>query len=175
MMTPLALEHFADLKALMGDPGVRAVYGEGRDRADRVLGWIEYDAALRARGIPGMHALNTDDGAFVGLCGLLEQTVDGVTALEVAYLLRDRARGNGYATEAARFWRDQAFREFGVQRVTSLIWVENFRSMAVAERNGMHCERRTTFRDMPIHLYAIERAEWEIVRARESARPSASS
>ncbi len=150
------------MKLLMGDPGVRATYGEGRDSDEYVGGWIDHDVALRARGIPGMHALTlTAKDGFLGVCGLLEQTVEGVTEMEIAYLLRDHARGNGYATEAARFWRDRAFATLGLTRVVSIILKQNLPSIAVAERNGMRRERQATFRGSPIYVYAIERPEWE--------------
>ena len=74
----------------------------------------EYAAATRARW-PGYYrehgfglwaTVRKEDGAFLGRCGLLAQTVDGVREVEVAYALGTEFQGRGYATEAARASRD---------------------------------------------------------------------
>jgi len=58
----------------------------------------------------GMNALIAKDtGEYVGQCGLLLQTIDGVEELEIGYSLLPEARGQGYAIEAARKCKAFAF------------------------------------------------------------------
>ncbi len=155
-LAPLDDEHFEGVKALFGDSGVRAIYGEGRDSDEAVADWISWSREQPAKGVPGFWALTTAQDGFVGLCGLLLQTVDGVTDVEVGYLLRDRFRGRGYATEAARFARDYAFRELAAPRVISIILTTNEPSIRVALRNGMRLDRQTIWRDRRVGIYAVE-------------------
>lgn len=159
---PLGGEHAPQIKALFGDPGVRAIYGEGRDADDRVARWIAWSQAQRAQGAVGFWALGCASAPFVGMCGILRQTVDDETDLEVGYLLRDAYTGCGYATEAAAFATDYAFAHFDISRVVSIIRCDNVRSMRVAERNGFVVARATRYADMDVRIYATSRASWSL-------------
>ncbi|MBS1577911.1 MAG: GNAT family N-acetyltransferase, partial [Bacteroidetes bacterium] len=57
-----------------------------------------------------MNALiEKESGRLIGHCGLLVQTVDNITELEIAYSLLPEFWNKGYATEAASKCRDYAF------------------------------------------------------------------
>jgi ribosomal-protein-alanine N-acetyltransferase len=57
--------------------------------------------------------------------------------LELGYTLHRSAWGQGYATEAARRLRDEAFAVRGEGRIVSFIFERNHRSIRVAGRNGL--------------------------------------
>ncbi|GAC1523030.1 MAG: hypothetical protein NVS2B8_04990 [Vulcanimicrobiaceae bacterium] len=161
-LVPLGVEHTADVRATFGDPGVRRIYGDGRDADPRVEAWIAWSQAQHvARGI-GFWAVATAD-SFVRMCGLLEQTVDGIAELEIGYLLRDAHTGHGYATEAAAFACDYAFATFDVPRVISIIRRDNVPSIRVAERNGFVVDRETRWREQDVRVYAMTRERWSLL------------
>ncbi len=95
------------------------------------------------------------DGAFLGICGLLRQEVDGELLIEIGYHFQRRHWGHGYATEAATALRDYAFDSLSLPCVVSLIVPDNAPSIAVARRNGMSLWKQTTFRETPIQVYRI--------------------
>lgn len=119
--------------------------------------------SYRERGYSTFAAEGKIDGEFLGQIGLLHwDDVDAREDVEVAYLLRPRFWGMGYATEAARACRDWAFANLNFDRVVSFIDVNNAPSMAVAGRNGMTRLRRLESNRLgrPIYVYAISRSEW---------------
>ena len=72
------------------------------------------------------------DKTVIGACGVRLQD----ETPELGYWLGVPHWGNGYATEAARAARDWAFETVGVDRLISLVDLENARSLRVAERLG---------------------------------------
>jgi RimJ/RimL family protein N-acetyltransferase len=77
-------------------------------------------------------------GAVLGRVGPLQPK--GWPGLEVAWALAPAARGQGFATEAARAAIDWTFAATGVERIISIIDPRNTASQKVAERVG---EQRT--------------------------------
>ncbi len=58
-----------------------------------------------------------------------------------------------------------AFRDFGAEKVISLIRPENMPSRRVAERNGMKLERQVVHYGLPHLVYAMKREEFDSLRA----------
>lgn len=94
-------------------------------------------------------------GKPVGMAGLLTQEVDGLPELEIGYHLLPSAWGHGYATEAAMACKEFARQHGLAPSVISLIDPLNFRSQAVAMRNGMEVEKRTVHRGQPALVFRI--------------------
>lgn len=97
----------------------------------------------------------TDD-EFIGVCGLLNQQIEGVEEIEVAYRLLDDFWGNSYGTEAAKGCLDYAKNQLNATSVISLILAENKQSIRVAEKNGLRFERETLFQGLPHRFYRKE-------------------
>lgn len=72
---------------------------------------------------------------------------------ELMWALRRRFWGKGYATEAANRVREMAERSLGWNRLISLIFEGNHRSVAVAKRLGAELEKTIAFRGGTADIY----------------------
>ncbi len=157
-LVPDDLERLAELYA---DPEIRRYFPDGtrtREETREELEWFLHGHPRRPE--LGLWAtVLTESGTFVGRCGLLPWTIDGRDEIELAYLLDKAYWGHGYATEAARGIVRYAFEELGLTRLISLVDPGNTASQRVAERVGMHLERRVGGIDgdgIPTWIYALE-------------------
>lgn len=75
--------------------------------------------------------------------------------MEVGYHLLPEFWGNGYATEAAQFFKSLAFENKLSEKLYSMIHEDNLPSKKVALRNSMSLERKTTLWNLPVELYTI--------------------
>ena len=78
-----------------------------------------------------------ETGEMAGQCGLLKQELEGKPEIEIGYSLIPRFRGFGYATEAARAFKELAFHNNLSDSIISIIHIDNLKSQKVAENNGM--------------------------------------
>ena len=89
-------------------------------------------------GLGGLNALiDKQSNTFIGQCGLLVQTVDGVEELEIGYSILPAFRKKGYAFEAAKTCRDFAFDSDYTRSLISIIHINNLASQNTALKNGM--------------------------------------
>jgi len=95
-------------------------------------------------------------GEFVGVCGLLDQEIEGRREAEVGYHLIEIFHGQGIATEAARGVMDYAAGPMGLRRIVSFIEPHNDRSARVAAKNGLVYERDALFRDIPVRVFVAD-------------------
>lgn len=95
-------------------------------------------------------------GTPVGLCGLVLQDVEGIHEVEIGYHLLHKHWNKGYATEAAVLFKNYAFQNKIAASVISLIDIHNYRSQAVASRNGMSRERQIRYFEKDIFIYRIQ-------------------
>jgi [ribosomal protein S5]-alanine N-acetyltransferase len=106
----------------------------------------------------GMNVLiDKKSGAFVGQCGLLIQTVDGIEELEVAYSMMPQHRGKGYAPEAAKACIDFAFANQLSKSVISIIHEDNLESQKVALKNKLSLDKHTVYDNNPVKIYRIRK------------------
>jgi len=105
----------------------------------------------------GMNVLihkQTDE--FIGQCGLLLQTVDGVQELEVGYSILPKYWKQGYATEAAQKCKAFARENNLATSLISIIGVDNIPSQKVALNNGMHLNKTTIYNANLSHIFRIQ-------------------
>lgn len=93
---------------------------------------------------------------FIGICGLLVQTVDDVQELEIGYSILPNHWKNGYATEAAVKCKEYAKVNDLTDSLISIIHVDNIPSQKVAQNNGMVLDKTTTYRNNPVHIFRIQ-------------------
>ena len=98
-----------------------------------------------------------ENGRFIGRCGLLPWTIDGVDEVEVAYALSQEFWGRGLATEAARGIVDYAWQQLGLTRLVCLIDRENHASIRVAGKIGMRFEKEGCDDKGPFMLYSMKK------------------
>lgn len=81
------------------------------------------------------------DNRVIGNCGI-RCHLDDPTEAELGYELNPNHWGQGFATEAAGAMVEFAFRQLGLQRVTSWCIADNTASARVLERLGFQMQRR---------------------------------
>ena len=144
------------LYALYRDPEVRRYFPDGT----RTLGETRDELEWFLHGHPrhpdlGLWAtVERSTGAFVGRCGLLPWTIDGVPEVELAYLIGKSRWGQGLATEAARAIVAHARDALRLRRLIALVTPGNDASARVAAKVGMAFERDHTDAYGPCHVYA---------------------
>ncbi|MBI3158449.1 MAG: GNAT family N-acetyltransferase [Chloroflexi bacterium] len=148
-----------DLYALYQDAEVRKFFPEGtldREQTKEELDWHK-------NGHPehpelGLWAtIHKESGTFIGRCGLLPWTIDGVYEVEVAYTIaRDHWR-QGYGSEAARGCLEYGFNTLGRTRLIAMVDHNNVASQKVAARMGMHHEKDGEDELGPFMLWSVER------------------
>ncbi|MEV4349730.1 GNAT family N-acetyltransferase [Actinoplanes sp. NPDC049596] len=154
-LEPVTERHAGDLLALYQDPAVAEWYGEWTPEA------IEAEVARMARHwrVDGVHkwmAYHRSTGELVGRGGLSRQQVDGVSRLEVGWVLHRRFWGQGYATEIGRAGVAMAFDELAAPEVVSFTEVHNARSRAVMERLGFRHTKDISVEGEPFALYVLD-------------------
>jgi [ribosomal protein S5]-alanine N-acetyltransferase len=129
-----------------------------QDPVERCKVWFTRVFNRYENELGGMNALiDKHTNAFVGQCGLLIQTIDGVEELEIGYSLMPAHRGKGYAIDAAKKCRDFAFEHNFRDSLISVIHIENEASTKVAIANGMQLEKQTISKGDPVNIYRIKK------------------
>lgn len=169
MVRPLELGDVPHWTEFLGNPEATALFPPDMMASpNRAQVWIERQIQRYAAGQYGLAALiHKETGEFLGQCGLLAQVVDGQAELEVGYHLMPQHWHQGYATEAARAFRDWGFEHGLADSIISIINQKNVASQAVATRNGMSRGKATVWRDIEVFVYRILRGEWERIRSNQ--------
>ena len=134
-LLPVGRENLPDLVRLKSDPavfdamlhGVRTPERAREELLDDIDFW-----AVRGYGTWAVHL--TEDGRFLGICGLMERP-DG-RGVALRYALWPECRGHGYAREAARAALDFGHAA-GLPRIIGVARESNASSRAVMEDIGM--------------------------------------
>lgn len=128
---------------------------------DKAIFWMERNLKRYSDKQFGFHALiERASGQFIGQCGLLNQNVEATQMLEVAYHILPGYRGLGYASEAARLFRDYAFNCGLSETLVSIIASHNTKSQKVACKNGMHFTERKKWLGLDVMIFSIDKNEW---------------
>lgn len=100
----------------------------------------------------------------IGYCGFYFQVVEGIDEIEISYHLHPDYWNQGLATETAKATQEYGFNTLGFSRMISIIEsakIEsaNTASIRVAEKTGMQFEKIACFRNLPVRVYSIEKAD----------------
>lgn len=131
--------------------------GLPKDPIEACQHWFDKAFHRYENNLGGMNVLlDKKTKKFIGQCGLLVQTIDGVKELEIGYSILPEYWLRGYATEAAqkckRFAQKQKFSE----SLISIIHIDNLASQKVAIKNGMFLDKTTSYDSNPVHVYRIQ-------------------
>src|SRR4029434_8746074 len=94
-------------------------------------------------------------GAFIGRCGLLPWTIDGVDEVEIAYLIAKPWQRQGLGSEAARALVRYGFETLWLKRLIALIDRENPSSIKTSEKAGLQFERGAEIEGLRSLVYAV--------------------
>ena len=148
-----------DLWAIYGDPAITQFIPDAPrnyEEAREELEWHQHGHPKHpALGL--WATIHKESVQFIGRCGLLPWTFDGVDEVEVAYTIAQDYWGQGLATEAALAIRDYPFEKLGLSRMVCLIDEENRASARVTEKIGMRFERGAEDEIGPFWLYSMEK------------------
>lgn len=128
---------FPDLCKMLQDEEVMTAY-EGAFSNEEVQDWLDRQLRRYREDGFGLNAvLLKNTGQMIGQCGITVQEISGRKVLEIGYLFRKEYWHKGYATEAAKAYKQYAFSVLNAEEVFSIIRDSNTASQNVAKRNGM--------------------------------------
>ncbi len=155
-------ESDADAFAAMMADGEVARFLSGHQRPlSRAEAWRDLALfvghwALRGYGLFAVE--EKASGAFVGRVGAWQP--ECWVGFELGWALVRPHWGKGYAYEAARAAGDWIFDAFALERIVSLIHVDNAGSRKLAQRLGMQVISETLHAGMRHEVWAISSADW---------------
>jgi len=160
LMRRLVPSDFDDLYALYRDPEIRRYFPEGTLTLEETREELEWFL----NGHPdhpelGLWAtIHKPTGAFIGRCGLLPWTIDGVDEVEIAYLIAKPWQRQRLGAEAARALVRYGFETLGLQRLIALVDPQNEASIGTAEKAGLRLWKRSVIDGVTSAVYAVTRA-----------------
>jgi ribosomal-protein-alanine N-acetyltransferase len=158
LMRRLVASDLDDLYALYRDPEIRRYFPEGTltlEETREELAWF-------LNGHPdhpelGLWAtIHKPTGAFIGRCGLLPWTIDGVDEVEIAYLIAKPWQRQGLGAEAARALVRYGFETLGLKRLIALIDSAHQASIRTAMGAGLRFEKEVEMEGVMSALYVRE-------------------
>ncbi len=159
LMRRLLASDLDDLYALYRDPEIRRYFPEGTltlEETQEELAWF-------LNGHPdhpelGLWAtIHKPTGQFIGRCGLLPWTIDGVDEVEIAYLIAKPWQRQGLGAEAARALVRHGFETLGLKRLIALIDSEHQASIRTAEKAGLRHWKMVEMEEVKSAVYALNR------------------
>ena len=144
-----------------GDPDVMQYVGRGAPDESLEMTRIGLRRAmLRDKDKPlGFWAVELrDTGELIG--GALLKFLPDHSDIEVGYHLGKKWWGQGYATEIAQTLVQYGFEHLSLEKIVGVIYLENVASQRVLEKAGLIHVGSTTYVDIPVELYVIERWAW---------------
>ena len=167
LLEPIDVSRLEDFVALTADPDTMRYWALGgpftRDAAER--NFAASLARLRKHSFGRRWIVEKANGAGLGFTDTkyFGQSCDDVSPdeVEIGWMLTPSAWGQGYATEAGRAVRDEAFERLKLESIVAVHHPENAASGRVMEKLGMAFERDVVARDgWPYRLYRLTRPQW---------------
>jgi ribosomal-protein-alanine N-acetyltransferase len=159
LMRRLAPGDLDDLYAMYRDPDIRRYFPEGTLTLEETREELEWFL----NGHPdhpelGLWAtIHKPTGVFIGRCGLLPWTIDGVDEVEIAYMIAKPYWRQGLGAEAARALVRYGFETLGLRRLIALIDPAHEASIKTAMRAGLRFDKYVAIEEVRSAIYAVER------------------
>jgi RimJ/RimL family protein N-acetyltransferase len=149
----ITAKHFQGLYRLLSNEVVQKYFPKALNKAETEDFLKKVQKRQKETGLSFWAVIHKKNNSFLGICGLLNQTIEGKEEIEVAYRINNLYWGNGFGTEAASGCQKYAKDILGLESIISLILPENKPSIRVAEKNGLILEKETVFHNRIHHLY----------------------
>lgn len=151
-----------DILALRQDSDVMQFVGQGRIETQ-----AEVEQFLQAaipyqnkHGFGFCSVFEKNSGEFVGQAGLFHLGFDETQKdIEIAYRLKQKYWGKGYATELAEALISWGFMHLTVEKLVALVWPGNVRSQHVLEKAGLTYQGIIHFRNREVLYYEIYKSD----------------
>jgi RimJ/RimL family protein N-acetyltransferase len=137
ILTPIGPEHTDELVQLHADPNVAYWNAGAWSESEARRFAVEMQERWSRDQVGKWIANRRSDGALVGRGGLSLSLVDDRLGLELGWALRDKMRGQGFATEIGAAGLDFGFDVLGFHEVVAYTEAHNKASRAVMERLAM--------------------------------------
>lgn len=151
----LGPSHRGDLYELLSNPKVHKYFPKTLDQDESKAFYEKIQDNYNTYGHCFWAVIRSIDNLFLGICGLLSQTIDGQKEIEVGFRISDEFWGHGYGTEAAKGCIEYGWKTLNLTSIISLIRPENLPSIRVAEKNGLKFEKETVFQNLHHRVYRI--------------------
>jgi [ribosomal protein S5]-alanine N-acetyltransferase len=158
LMRRLVASDLDDLYALYRDPEIRRYFPEGTltlEETRAELAWF-LDGHPDHPELGLWATIHKPTGAFIGRCGLLPWTIDGVDEVEIAYLIAKPWQRQGLGAEAARALVRYGFETLGLERLIALIDPEHTASIRTAEKAGLRAEKEMDLGGAKSAIFSLE-------------------
>ena len=152
----LVPDDLAALAALYRDPEIRRYFPEGtltRAETEEELDWFRNGHPDHPE-LGLWAAILKQTGAFIGRCGLLPWTIEGVDEVEIAYLIAKPYQRQGLGAEAAQALVRHGFETLGLKRLLALIDPAHAASIKTAMKAGLRFEKEIEMDGVKSAVYA---------------------
>lgn len=109
------------------------------------------------------YAERREDGAFIGIIGLIQTEINDVACAELGYLIHPDFQRQGYAYEGAKACMEYAFTALHADYITASVAADNMPSVHLAEKLGLFPIQEQTYRkgdqETIYIIYALNRPE----------------
>ncbi len=147
--------HFENLYSLVSNKEVQRFFPSTLNREEAREFFNKVQRRYKEDGYCFLAVLRKQDGAFLGICGLLKQIIDNKFDIEIGYRFLSEYWGNGYATESVMGCVKYAYEKQIAETLIILSVPENISSIKVAERSGFTYTKKTIFHGLLHHMYRI--------------------
>ena len=158
LLRPLVPGDLDGFLPVVNDPMSMRFYPKPFDR-EMARVWIERIGERYERDWYGLLAVvERETGEMVGDCGPMRMETGHGTFVELGWHIRPDRQGRGFAVEAGRACRDEAWRVLDVDRLISIIRPENVPSWSVANALGFRPWRGDVRAGMAHILWSLVRS-----------------
>ena len=158
LLRPLVPGDLDGFLPVVNDPMSMRFYPKPFDR-EMARVWIErVGERCRRDGYGLLAVVERETGEMVGDCGPMRMETGHGTFVELGWHIRPDRQGRGFAVEAGRACRDEAWRVLDVDRLISIIRPENVPSWSVARALGFRPWRGDVRAGMAHILWSLVRS-----------------
>lgn len=109
-----------------------------------------------AYGFGRLALIHKETGRLVGIAGFIAQKIDGKEMVELAYRLHPDYWGLGLAFEAASALAEYAFNHLNLDRLVSIIDINNEKSIDLSKRLRMHLQEEKNLGKFRVKIFALD-------------------